>query len=153
MTKLDKSVSFYDIFKSQKQPQILHQDELIMPFFTMNMVRDNFWQFKCWPDVVLWTMTCIIVSPVLTGNVPYISESCIEIKIKLNFYFHTSLWCHKRFYEGLKNLTIFFSSSRIGMGRVKREQRYSQAVWFQYLSIAIASDFICNWVKIMTVKD
>ena len=23
-------------------------------------------------------------------------------KTKLNFYFHTSLWCFKRFYEGLK---------------------------------------------------
>ena len=33
-----------------------------------------------------------------TLNVPCISESCIEIKIKLNFCFHTSLWC-------LKNLT------------------------------------------------
>ena len=33
-----------------------------------------------------------------------ISESCTEIKIKLNFYFHTSLWCLKRFYEGLKGL-------------------------------------------------
>ena len=32
----------------------------------------------------------------------FISESCIEIKIELNFYFHTSLWCFKRFYEGLK---------------------------------------------------
>ena len=31
----------------------------------------------------------------------FISESCIEIKIELNFYFHTSLWCLKRFYEGL----------------------------------------------------
>ena len=30
-----------------------------------------------------------------------ISESCIELKIELNFYFHTSLWCLKRFYEGL----------------------------------------------------
>ena len=49
------------------------------------------------------------------------SESCIEIKIKLNFYFHTSLWCLKKFYEGLhktfwgttkkcenKNLNWFF---------------------------------------------
>ena len=26
-----------------------------------------------------------------------IFESCIEIKIKLNFYYHTSLWCLKRF--------------------------------------------------------
>ena len=25
-------------------------------------------------------------------------------KINLNFYFHTSLWCLKRFYEGLKDL-------------------------------------------------
>ena len=32
---------------------------------------------------------------------PFIAESCIEIKIELTFYFHTSLWCHKRFYEGL----------------------------------------------------
>ena len=36
----------------------------------------------------------------LTLKDPFISESCIEIKIELNFYFHT-LWCLKRFYEGL----------------------------------------------------
>ena len=45
---------------------------------------------------------------------PYISESCIKIKINLNFYFCTSLWCLKRFYEGLykrgvkKKLIWFF---------------------------------------------
>ena len=27
----------------------------------------------------------------------YILESCIEIKINLNFYFRTSFWCLKRF--------------------------------------------------------
>ena len=32
---------------------------------------------------------------------PWISESCIKIKINLNFYFHTSSWWLKRFYEGL----------------------------------------------------
>ena len=37
----------------------------------------------------------------LTLNVPCASESRIEIKIKLNVYFHTSLWCLQRFYEGL----------------------------------------------------
>ena len=37
----------------------------------------------------------------LTLEDPFISESCIEIKIELNFYFYTSLWCLKRFYEGL----------------------------------------------------
>ena len=39
---------------------------------------------------------------------PFISESCIEIKIELNFYFHTSLWCLRRFYEGLKGLPKTF---------------------------------------------
>ena len=34
-----------------------------------------------------------------------ISESCTELKIELNLYFHTSLWCLKRFYEGLKGTT------------------------------------------------
>ena len=37
----------------------------------------------------------------LTLPVLCISESCIEKKIKLNFFFHTSLWGLKRFYEGL----------------------------------------------------
>ena len=31
----------------------------------------------------------------LTLKDPFIYESCIEIKIELNFYFHTSLWCLK----------------------------------------------------------
>ena len=47
--------------------------------------------------ILLWVTS-------LTLKDPFISESCIEIKIKLNFYFHTSLWCLKRFYEGLKGL-------------------------------------------------
>ena len=31
-----------------------------------------------------------------TLNNPCISESCSEVKSKLSFYFHTSLWCLKR---------------------------------------------------------
>ena len=46
---------------------------------------------------VLWVRD---VLHVLTLPVPCISKSCIEIKIKLNLYFRTSLWCLKRFYEG-----------------------------------------------------
>ena len=38
----------------------------------------------------------------ITLKDPFISESCIEIKIELNFYFHTSLWCLKRFYAFIK---------------------------------------------------
>ena len=43
----------------------------------------------------------IYVGTELTLKDPFISESCIEINIELNFYFRTSLWCLKRFYEGL----------------------------------------------------
>ena len=43
----------------------------------------------------------------------YISESYIKIKMNLNFYFHTPLWCLKRFYEAL-NALIF--SPRPGLG-------------------------------------
>ena len=71
----------------------------------------------------------------LTLPVPCISESCIEIKIKLNFYFYTSFWCLKRFCERLKgvhktfrgttkkcenkNLIYFFSSSGVRTGNLK----------------------------------
>ena len=37
----------------------------------------------------------------------YILESYIEIKINLNFYFRTSFWCLKRFYEGLNGIGYF----------------------------------------------
>ena len=42
---------------------------------------------------------------------PCTSESCIKIKINLIFYFHTSLWCHKSFYEALKSLHKSFWST------------------------------------------
>ena len=35
---------------------------------------------------------------------PILSESCIKIKINLSFCFHNSLWCLKKFYEGLEGL-------------------------------------------------
>ena len=44
---------------------------------------------------------------------PRISESCIGIKIKLNFSFHNSLGCLKRFYEGLQSLhKIFWGTAK-----------------------------------------
>ena len=53
----------------------------------------------------------------LTLPTPWISESCIKMKINLNFYFHTSSWClkglHKTFWGTTKkcenkNLREFF---------------------------------------------
>ena len=55
---------------------------------------------------------------ILTLNFPYISEICVEIKIKLNFYFHTSLWGTTKKSEN-EYLTFFFFSSGIGTGRVR----------------------------------
>ena len=54
--------------------------------------------------LLLMMTTMRLVMMVLTLKDPFISESCIEIKIELSFYFHTSLWCLKRFYEGLYGL-------------------------------------------------
>ena len=63
----------------------------------------------------------------LTLTALCISESCIKMKINLQFYFHTSLWCLKRFYESLhktfwntKILVNFFSGSWIRKGKVKK---------------------------------
>ena len=44
------------------------------------------------------TLTC---HQFLTFYAPCFFESYIKIKIDLNFYFYTSLWYLKRFYEGL----------------------------------------------------
>ena len=109
---------------------------------------------------------------VLTLNVPRISKSCIEIKIKLNFYFHTSLCCLKRFYEGIKglhknfwgtamkcenkNLTQFFlfvrDWDRKGLG-LKSDQDY-----FVYEKIPILMEFFaqflqCKWFILFHITE
>ena len=90
---------------------------------------------KCLNFVLIWHLhlafrsaSIFYIKYLLTLPSSCISESCIKIKIKLNFYYHTSLWCLKRFYEGLlglhktfwgtskkcenKNLSYFFLSFR-----------------------------------------
>ena len=81
---------------------------------------DGFW-------IAYYKITCQLTLPA-----PCILESRSKIKINLNFYFPTSLWCLKRFYEGIKAFfeapqrsvkiklwVIFFSSPGIGVGKVK----------------------------------
>ena len=51
---------------------------------------------------LMYYIFCIEI--IINPSRPYISESCIKIKINLIFYFHSSLWCCKRFYEGLKGI-------------------------------------------------
>ena len=66
-------------------------------------LKDSFcitWKDQC--ENVNFPAQGVRNGPNITLPVPCITESSIEIKIKLNFYFHTFLWCLKRFYEGLK---------------------------------------------------
>ena len=57
-------------------------------------------EFFIWRNIY-FTMLHFLLCIISTLSVPCISESYIKLKIKLNFYFHTSLWYLKRFYEGL----------------------------------------------------
>ena len=52
---------------------------------------------KLIPFQIPWNQDSFEYMIYLSLPVPCISESCIKIKIKLNFYFDTSLWCLKRF--------------------------------------------------------
>ena len=47
---------------------------------------------------------------ILPLSASYISENYFKIKINLNFYFRTSLWCLRRFYGGLKDLHKTFEA-------------------------------------------
>ena len=54
---------------------------------------------------------------------PSRQESCIEIKINSNVYFHTSLWCLKRFYEGLGASKGFMKTFKVFMKYFEAPQR------------------------------
>ena len=51
---------------------------------------------ECYYTIILRLLT----RKILSFPEPRISESCIEMKIILNFYFHISLSWLKMFYEG-----------------------------------------------------
>ena len=53
---------------------------------------------------------------ILTLSAPSISESCLNMKINLNFYFHTSLQCLKRFFKAFQ---AFIKSFEAPQGSVK----------------------------------
>ena len=62
--------------------------------------------FEWIPYIVLLSLsrTCVYYPPSPPAPAPWISESCIKIKISLIFFFRTTLWRIKRFYEDLKVL-------------------------------------------------
>ena len=67
----------------------------------------------------------ISVNSLLTLPIQPISEWCTEIKINLNFYFYTSLWCLWNFYEGLKGFHKPFEAPKRSM-KIK--------IWLNFLS-------------------
>ena len=72
-------------------------------------------------------------------------------KINLNFYFLTSFWCLKRFYEGLTGIFILIKlSEKHGRGRVKEEnsRQYISTNIFLFFSsdnFRINYEPFCNW--------
>ena len=58
-------------------------------------IKNNLTYYKVRKQII----TIQILASILSRPNPERRE-----KIKLNLYFHTSLWCLKRFYEGLKGL-------------------------------------------------
>ena len=77
-------------------------------------LNKSFWLSKCYLQTEFeqkLSQSFYISFILLTLSAPCISESCIKIKINLNFYFHTSLCCLKRFYEDIKGLHKTFSGT------------------------------------------
>ena len=49
----------------------------------------------CCDNISVW-MSLFVITYLYGINLkPFPPESCIKLKINLNFYFHTSLWCLK----------------------------------------------------------
>ena len=70
-----------------------------------NYAKIAYWNFvmtiiqtinKCWPKMFCVSFTCFFLKINPSRPNPVRRE-----KINLKFYFHVSLWCLKRFYEGL----------------------------------------------------
>ena len=94
----------------------------------------SFWCFYC-----ICIMYCKWLKPgkkhstktlTLPTRTSRISESCIKIKINLNFYFHTPLWCLKRFYEGLKGLhKIFWAPQSSVKIKIQNNFYFNTTTW------------------------
>ena len=88
---------------NQKNSQYGHfLRSVILQFTSKAIIFSTFDCFNPLMHVSKWSDTF------LTFPASCFSKSCIKIKINLNFYFHTSLWCRKRFHEGLKGLQKTF---------------------------------------------
>ena len=102
------------LIKFYKLQLILHEKlkMIIFSFFDLNSV--------------FWKIFSILTLPVLC-----ISGICIETKINLNFYLHTSLWCLKRFYES-------YICNELTCSKVKYSRKLFQGI-FSKIAICVLS--------------
>ena len=95
-----------------------------------------------------WLLCLFLLYP----SRPCIKECRIRIKINLNFYFHTSLRCLKRFYEGLKGLiqdffgpVVFFAWYKTLCHRNKTITAWGQAC---VAVSALAGSLLDSWALV-----
>ena len=66
-------------------------------------------KWEHWPEMGYYRLAIFVPKfEVIQLINPFRPDHRRREKINLNFYFHTSLWCLKRFYEGLKGLHKIF---------------------------------------------
>ena len=96
-------------YSSYRVTEILNKTRKLisekLPFYQFSWVALIFMKFFFgWICYIIINFFAKFHRNLLTLPVLCISGSCIEIEINLNFYLHTSLWCFKRFYQGLWGL-------------------------------------------------
>ena len=106
---------FFSRFGDSKNPISNNQFQIIK---YARVLRLRGFNLLCYLSKIFWSIMNII-------NASHPNPGRRE-KIKLNFYFHTSLWCPKRFYEGLKGLHKTFF-------------RHHKEMWKQKFSLILIS--------------
>ena len=100
-----KTLTEITLHRQQRQSHIGVKEKVILEIFT-NFNRKHAWwcpSFSMFSETfhsLLLYLHTIIFTAYLTLPVPILDKA----KINLNFYSHISLWCRKRFYEGIKGL-------------------------------------------------
>ena len=72
-------------------------------------------------------------------------------KIKLNFYFHTSLWRLKRFYESLKGLSEMHGTGRVKFKQEKKSMKIPFAIYVNTESL-LEKIHTCNNAHIVLAE-
>ena len=110
-----------------------------------HFILSNATKFKHWlmkSNTVVKQLQYSNGPPTLTLPLWCMQEIYVRIKINSNFYFHTSLWCLKRFYEGNTiSLSCHEQVCLIGL----RFERFFSRWWEKYPSKCSLIKHTCSW--------